>query len=200
MRIIRWNCRGLGGAPTVRYVASMTTATSPSIFFLSETKCTRRRANDVSFPPKLRNKFFLSLRMVSSTPFIACIECPPEKRFRFENWWLLQEDCKQVVQRSWTADSCASMPLRLRRLSFDLSHWAGAHRLNLRAQLDSTFQQLTKLQRLPLSDPARKKEGSLTAMYEDLLYKQELFWAQRAKDNWIRFGDRNTTYFYAKAS
>ncbi|XP_020114730.1 uncharacterized protein LOC109728671 [Ananas comosus] len=37
-------------------------------------------------------------------------------------------------------------------------------------------------------------------MYEDLLYKQELFWAQRAKDNWIRFGDRNTTYFHAKAS
>lgn len=44
------------------------------------------------------------------------------------------------------------------------------------------------------------KEKSSRDAYDDLINKQELYWAQRAKDRWMVLGDRNTSYFYKVAS
>ena len=40
-----------------------------------------------------------------------------------------------------------------------------------------------------------RKERQLREEIEDLLDKEELKWAQKARANWILYGDRNTKYF-----
>ena len=40
----------------------------------------------------------------------------------------------------------------------------------------------------------------LSKKMDDLLQKQEIFWAQRSRINWLKHRDRNTKFFHAKAT
>lgn len=39
-------------------------------------------------------------------------------------------------------------------------------------------------------------QHNLWKEYQDILNQEELFWYQRAKQDWIKFGDRNTKFFH----
>jgi hypothetical protein len=43
-------------------------------------------------------------------------------------------------------------------------------------------------------------EVGLNKELYDLLEQEDLKWKQRAKENWLRFGDRNTKYIHACAT
>ena len=55
--------------------------------------------------------------------------------------------------------------------------------------------QLQQLQNSINSLEDIRKERQLREEIEDLLDKEELKWAQKARTNWILYGDRNTKYF-----
>lgn len=48
MKTLAWNCRGLGGASTIRYLTSLQVeATTPDLIFLAETKCNQKQVNSI---------------------------------------------------------------------------------------------------------------------------------------------------------
>ena len=55
--------------------------------------------------------------------------------------------------------------------------------------------QLQQLQNSINSLEDMRKERQLREEIEDLLDKEELKWDQKARTNWILYGDRNTKYF-----
>lgn len=41
-----------------------------------------------------------------------------------------------------------------------------------------------------------KHRAKLWQEYQEILLQEDAFWYQRARQDWIRFGDRNTKYFH----
>jgi len=115
--------------------------------------------------------------------------------FRFENWWLLEQDFNEVAKQSWEKSSRRPFHLKTKYLAYDLKKWRKA-KPNISTQLGTIEDLLLQQQSKPphLQDFSTQKH--LISQHEDILRKLEEFHIQRAKKQWAKLGDRNTAYFH----
>ncbi|XP_038993191.1 uncharacterized protein LOC120116865 [Hibiscus syriacus] len=115
--------------------------------------------------------------------------------FRFEASWLLENSCEDEEQRLWNEyTDCLSE--RLNFVSHGLDEWFKGickKRSFTASVLKKKLEALVELQ------PIEEVLGEIidTKLQLNLeLDKSELYWEQRAKVNWLRFGDNNTAFFH----
>lgn len=121
------------------------------------------------------------------------------RRFHFENWWLNEAECKQVIVRDIDNATGYNFIQSLLVCRESLQRWKhGSHR-----HIDAEIQRFSnKVHQFHLGDCPGVSGDAITdhiQRLETLLDNKEIRWKQRAKIAWFRNGDRNTSYFHAKA-
>ena len=129
---------------------------------------------------------------------------PHNRRFHFEAMWTKREDCREVIDTTWNNGEIANTPegiaLGLQRCAAELSRWNKTVVGNIPKKIQEKRQKLNSLT-IQDSDGTNGAEiNILRKEINDLLDSEETLWHQRSKIHWYREGDRNTKFFYARAS
>lgn len=115
-------------------------------------------------------------------------------QFWFENKWLSEPDLSEVVRKGWLSIHNTSIMDRFLSTSKALNRWARSR--NLEAKIDKQrweevirrYEYANDPAEVLLLNEAKKNLGSL-------LLKEEIYWKQRAKQFWLKEGDKNTRFF-----
>lgn len=120
------------------------------------------------------------------------------KPFRFEAKWCLDSSFEGRVRR-WWEDIFSCVPNKLERIGLQMQKWSKLKdreekktRVDLEAKLNSLYQREVSNETLE-----EIMEVQLGINLE--VDKEEIYWEQRARVNWLKNGDRNTKYFHSVA-
>lgn len=117
------------------------------------------------------------------------------RKFKFENLWIKESRCREVVLNSWVHSHGLDLQSKLELCSRNLWNW-GRHLIkNFQPQIDRCKSQLEALRHR--RDPSGiRLFDSTQRNYILLLDRQNQFWRQRAKSFWLQHGDTNSKFFH----
>ncbi|KAJ1296855.1 hypothetical protein BS78_01G334300 [Paspalum vaginatum] len=104
----------------------------------------------------------------------------PKRRFRFENWWLTEEDFHETAAQAWSQTATKPFHLRTRNLATSLKTWIKKKK-PLNQQLAEIEQELSQIQQNPPHLIDHTKEESLTQLHSSILEKLTDYYRQLSK-------------------
>ncbi|XP_074336063.1 uncharacterized protein LOC141673231 [Apium graveolens] len=121
------------------------------------------------------------------------------RRFRFENSWIKEKDCREIVKNCWQEEENRDLTTKIISCCNKLLEWGGGISREYKIQLSRCREKLCKL------SSRRDMQGiqsynDVRWEYMKLLEKQETYWKQRAKQFWLQGGDKNMRFFHSYAS
>ncbi|KAF7815483.1 ribonuclease H [Senna tora] len=125
---------------------------------------------------------------------------PGNRPFRFEECWMEHEVLKQFIKDNWQIDM--EHHTMLDQLAAKLKNWNRnvfeniiQRKNRIMRRLHGIQEALDRKYNLFLSDLNK----TLVKELEMVLDQEEVLWFQKARCQWIRDGDRNTSYYHTKA-
>ena len=93
-----------------------------------------------------------------------------------------------------------SVNTKIQQCGADLNAW-GSTRTNPQvAEIKRLKKVLERLNESDQNEATRSEFMAASKQLDDLLLKQEIYWAQHSQLAWLKFGDKNTKFFHSKAS
>ncbi|XP_062099715.1 uncharacterized protein LOC133805549 [Humulus lupulus] len=124
---------------------------------------------------------------------------PYVKRFRFENAWVREPMCRQIIQDNWVAYSTDTLQNKIKCCSTALAEWGKDITGNFKERISQCNRVLRQLKGRRDDESVRRYQEIHSCLFE-VLTQKEIFWRQRSKQLWIQAGDQNTKFFHACAS
>jgi hypothetical protein len=126
-------------------------------------------------------------------------DCGP-RPFRFEAAWTTHPNYSDIVQKAW-GKSPTDIVTCLRHVQEDSTLFNKETFGNIKKRKEQIERRLKGIQRsLEQVDSARLVylQRELQHDYDVILGQEEIHWCQKAREDWIKLGDRNTKFFHTR--
>lgn len=122
--------------------------------------------------------------------------------FKYEAFWEEHPDCKNIVKDGWEAceerDSAWETFLaRSKACKKRLQSWQRVEFKRADVEIAMLKGQLNDLLNQAHSFPDWTKVRELQEQIKVLWKREEIFWSQRSRVKWLKWGDRNSKFFHA---
>nr|GMD14370.1 uncharacterized protein LOC109158536 [Ipomoea batatas] len=126
---------------------------------------------------------------------VATLHGTRRRRFCFDNMWLREDKCREIIVNSWSRTVGLDVFDRIEVCGQDIWKWGRTYNSEFQRQIDACKSRLEYLR------IRRDEQGFREYTYTEnkllaLLNQQNIYWKQRAKEHWYKGGDLNTKYFH----
>jgi hypothetical protein len=167
-----------------------------------------RTQSDLTYPSTTLKA--LDITPSNNTPCLITIatSIPKSKVFRFENFWLLNDQFMGILSDCWAiplqhVDCAKSLTAKFQNLRLKLKEWQaskiGLHTLIANARAILQFVEFLGDFR-DLSVEEWNFKDLLKNHLLGLLEQQRVYWKQRGAIKWVKLGDASTKFFHANAA
>ncbi|KAF7825477.1 putative protein phosphatase 2C 65 [Senna tora] len=126
-----------------------------------------------------------------------------DRSFKFEMVWLDHPDYKEVMRKGWFSsnglweDAVLELIRRLEDCKEGLVKWSREAFRNNKVVIAKLFEQLRSCSDELLTEDLKLRNEEILKGLEEAWDREEKYWFQRSRVNWLSFGDRNSKYFHA---
>lgn len=125
--------------------------------------------------------------------------------FKFEESWLLWDDCERTVKEAWnsggvTESAIANTQEKIRGCGTNLHAWGSSKTHPDTEKIKKLQKQVERLNANAPTEESKVEFLEVSRKLDDLLAKQEIYWHQNSRVSWLRHGEKNTRFFHSKAS
>lgn len=125
------------------------------------------------------------------------------KVFRFENYWFDYPWCHNSISRAWNFNSKSTpkhdLSHLISRIEDQLIKWRTSGMSSLEVDIRNIEADINLLEVFKVSTNSCDANSlaliSLNNQHSALLKQNTIYWAQRARLMWVRYGDFNTNFF-----
>ncbi|KAK8314530.1 hypothetical protein V6Z12_D01G177900 [Gossypium hirsutum] len=125
--------------------------------------------------------------------------CNHSLRFRYDACWAKEQEARDIIKRIWDGKN-SDMLTKMDMVRKELGPWQYRRYKRMKIEINKLEKNIGKVMDGPISVGSsrvlKKSRDQLGQWYD----KEEKYWAQRVRNQWLREGDRNTRYFHMQAT
>lgn len=121
------------------------------------------------------------------------------RSFKFNDDWCLDMESENLIKDYWLSTD-KFLPEKLNGLGLCLTDWNLTSLRNSKAYKVQMEKRLSELSSGDPSDETLLDSINVRLELNREAEKEEIYWEQRARVNWLKHGDRNTTFFHKSAT